>query len=335
MNRKILALALAIITFAGIFTMAPLWAPLLLATWTAELMRPLARRLERFSARPVAAAIVIVLLVIVLVPLSFAVASLVVAGLDAWHQVSSRPEVQGSLLALVSDGGGSGGDTLQLFDPQHLIQVVREHGAVLWGVASTFAGATLGALIAVFVYVVSTFAFLAGGEADWTWIVQRSPLSPGVMERLRGAFHETGRGIIIGHGLTALAQAAVMGIFLVAIGVPRALVLAEVTFFASFLPTLGTAAVWIPVAIGLALADHLVKAAIMAGFGVVVVGGLDNVLRPALARWGKLELPVYLQILSVFGGIAAFGAWGFLLGPLLIRMAKEALNIVADEGLNR
>lgn len=333
MNRRILAFALAFIVLAGIATMAPLWAPLLLATWTAELMRPLARRLERFSARPVAAAIVIVLLVIVLVPLSFAVASLVVAAVDAWRQVSARPEVQGSLLALVSDGGG--GDTLQLFDPQHLVQVVREHGAVLWGVASTFAGATLGALIAVFVYVVSTFAFLAGGEADWTWLVERSPLSPVVMERLRGAFHETGRGIIIGHGLTALAQAVVMGVFLVVIGVPRALVLAEVTFFASFIPTLGTAAVWIPVAIGLALAGHVVKGAVMAGFGIVVIGGLDNVLRPALARWGKLELPVYLQILSVFGGLAAFGAWGFLLGPLLVRMAKEALNIVADEGLNR
>src|SRR5262249_32276476 len=133
----------------------------------------------------------------------------------------------------------------------------------------------------------------------------------------------------------ALAQAIAMGIFLVAIGVPRALVLAEVTFFASFLPTLGTAGVWIPVAIGLALADHLVKGAITARLGLVGVGRLDNVLRPALARWGKLELPVYLQILSVFGGIATFGAWGFLLGPLLIRMAKEALDIVADEKLNR
>src|SRR5262249_3486659 len=184
---------------------------LLLATWTGELMRPLARRLERFSARPVAAAIVIVLLVIILVPLSFAVASLVVAAIDAWRQVSGRPEVQSSLTALV--GAGGGGDPVDRFDPQPLVRGGREHGAVLWGFASTFAGATLGVLIAVFVYVISTYAFLAGGEADWAWIVERSPLSPAVMERLRGAFHETGRGIIIGHGLTALAQAVVMGIF--------------------------------------------------------------------------------------------------------------------------
>src|SRR5262249_53388503 len=104
-NRKILALALAVIVLAGVWTLAPLWAPLLLSAWTAELVRPLARRLERFSARPVAAGIVIALLLIVLVPLSFAVASLVVAAIDAWRQVSERPEVQGSLLALVSDGG--------------------------------------------------------------------------------------------------------------------------------------------------------------------------------------------------------------------------------------
>src|SRR5262249_40148016 len=116
-NRKILAWTLAIIAFAGVATLAPLWAPLLLATWTSELVRPLARRLERFAARPVAAGIIIVLLLIVIVPLSLAVGSLVVAAIDAWKQISARPEVHSSLLALVSDGGSGEPGGLKLFDP--------------------------------------------------------------------------------------------------------------------------------------------------------------------------------------------------------------------------
>ena len=332
-SKGALALVLGVLVLAGLITLVPLWAPLLVAGWTAELARPVAHRLERlFGRRRIAAGITSALLIVVLVPLSLAIASLVVSGVDVWRRLSANPEARGALLSLVTDGSEQ---TLELFDPQHLVQVMREHGAVIWGIATTFAGATVTFLVAVFIYVVSTYAFLADGEGDWSWFVARMPLEPRILERLRSAFQETGRGIIIGNGLTALVQAALSGILFAAVGIPRALVLGEVTFFASFLPTLGTAAVWVPVSIGLVLSGQTASAAIVAGMGVGVIGTIDNVLRPSLAKWGKLELPVHLQILSVFGGLVVFGAWGFLMGPLLVRMAKEALNIAADEGLSR
>jgi len=332
-GRGHLRLVVGALVVAGAVTLLPLWAPILVAGWTAELVRPLARRLERaVGRRRVAAFMTIALLLVVLVPLSLAVASLVVWAIELVRKVAASDQVQVALQALVSDGGGDFrlGD---LLDPRHALQLVREHGAEAWSVAKTFAGATANGVVQLFVYLIATHAFLADGEAGWAWLVERSPVPPGVMERLRATFQETGRGLVIGVGGTALAQALVAGTTYAVLGVPRAVILAQLTFFAAFIPSFGTALVWVPVAAGLAFSGHLVSAAILAGLGVFVIGTIDNVLRPILARWGQLDLPVALQILSVFGGFVIFGAWGFLLGPLLVRMAREAMDIARDQGL--
>jgi len=59
----------------------------------------------------------------------------------------------------------------------------------------------------------------------------------------------------------------------------------------------------------------------------VVVGSVDNVVRPMLSRIGKLQLPAFLLFLALLGGMTAFGPVGVLLGPLLVRLAVEALTL--------
>ncbi|MBW3550984.1 MAG: AI-2E family transporter, partial [Proteobacteria bacterium] len=90
---------------------------------------------------------------------------------------------------------------------------------------------------------------------------------------------------------------------------------------------IGTAIVWIPVAAGLALTGRPSAALSLAVVGVAVIGTVDNVARPWLAHRGKLQLPTWVVLVSMFGGIELIGAWGLLLGPLLVRLAKEALVI--------
>jgi predicted PurR-regulated permease PerM len=64
---------------------------------------------------------------------------------------------------------------------------------------------------------------------------------------------------------------------------------------------------------------------VLAVIGVAVIGTVDNLARPYLARRGRLELPTWLVLTSMFGGVELFGGWGLVLGPLLVRLAKEAL----------
>ena len=56
-----------------------------------------------------------------------------------------------------------------------------------------------------------------------------------------------------------------------------------------------------------------------------LIGTVDNVMRPVFARFGKLHLSTFVLLTSIFGGLAIFGTWGLLLGPLFARLAKEAL----------
>ena len=153
------------------------------------------------------------------------------------------------------------------------------------------------------------------------------------LRRLRAAFHEVGKGLLVGVGLTGLAQAGVATIAYFFLGIPRALVLGLLTFVMSLIPSVGTAIVWIPIAVGLAVTGRTTAAAILVVIGVGVISTVDNILRPVFARYGELQLSSFALLLSMFGGLALFGGWGLALGPLLVRLAIEALEIAKETHL--
>jgi predicted PurR-regulated permease PerM len=102
------------------------------------------------------------------------------------------------------------------------------------------------------------------------------------------------------------------------------------TLLFSVIPAIGTALVWVPVAAGLAITGRTTAAIALGVVGVAVIGSVDNVARPYLARRGHLQLPTWVVLIAMFGGIALIGGWGLLLGPLVLRLAKEALLIRAS-----
>jgi predicted PurR-regulated permease PerM len=114
------------------------------------------------------------------------------------------------------------------------------------------------------------------------------------------------------------------------LGVPNSILLGLLTGALSFFPGLGTALVWIPIAVILAVTGHVVRAVILAVLGMGVISTIDNVLRPFLARAGQLKLPVAVVFVSMLGGLLLVGGWGLLLGPLLVRLAVEAFAIARE-----
>src|SRR5262249_53336270 len=142
-----------------------------------------------------------------------------------------------------------------------------------------------------------------------------------------------GRGLLVGTGLTALVQGVLAGVIYACLGVPRAMLLGLLSVVGALIPITGPAVVWIPVAAGLALTGQPVKAVILVVLAVAVVGTVDNVMRPWLSRRATVGLSTAVLLVSIFGGMVTFGAWGLLLGPLVVRLAKEALEIARDEDL--
>lgn len=324
-------LALVLVVTAGL-TFVPLWAPLVLAAWVAVMARPLSNKLAKAAGggQRAAGALVALLVVVFLVPLILALISLSRGAIGLWQSVAASEGAKTALTTMVS-GSSSTDSWDELLSPTKMLDLLKEHGAQATHVVTGIAGVAASATIGIFIFIYAVYVFLIDGPAQYAWIERHAPVDVEHTRRLAAAFNETGRGLFVGVGLTSLAQGAVATITYLALGVPRALVLGLVTCIASLVPSVGTAIVWIPIAIGLALTGKVVSAVILGAVGVFIIGTVDNVLRPVFARFGQLNLSTFVLLTSIFGGLAMFGIWGLFLGPLFVRLAKEVLVILQDE----
>jgi predicted PurR-regulated permease PerM len=318
--------------FAAVVTLVPLWAPLLLASWMAMVFQPLHARLaRRVGGRSSAGAVFTVLLVVLaLAPLVLMGVSLVSAAAGLIERIQQSGGAREALQQLLATGdtlpkGQLSPDQFKLNAQQVMSFAKQSGGGALTAVSRLF-GAATSAAIAIFVFVYGFYAFLVHSRSTHRWLLDHSPLERWQTQRLMQAYNETGRGLLIGVGLTALFQGTVATVGYVIIGVPQALVLGLITTAAALIPSVGTGLVWAPLALGLVLAGQMGQAAAIVGLGCAI-SVADNFVRPALSRHAKLDLPMFLLFVAMLGGMAVFGTWGLLLGPLFVRLCVEALRL--------
>jgi predicted PurR-regulated permease PerM len=299
----------------------------LLAAWFATLTRPSLARLARaLGGRHRAAALLTLALFVALaVPLAFLGVALYQEGSELYATLSSSRSGRAALEALVS-GSGGGGRGLR-WDARSLVTLLETHGAHAMDLADGLATIALG----VFVFFSTAYVLLAEGGAAYVWLERTLPIANRHIARFASSFAETGRGLFVSVLVSGLVQAGVATVCYVALDVPRALTLGALTLVVSIIPSVGTALVWVPVAVGLALSGRTTEAGVLAALGVFVISAVDNLLRPVFARWGRLELHPLVVLLSMLGGLAVLGGWGVLLGPLLARWLLEALRIAREE----
>jgi len=318
--------ALSVGAFAAFI---PLWQPLLLAMFAAVVAHPLHERLSRrLGGRERAAALVTLLLVIaVLIPTAIAGVTLYKGVLDLTFRLRHSSGGSDALRQLVS--GGSTGSTFPL-NGKAILEYFREYGVGALSAAQTVFGAAATLVVDVFVFALGFHACLVDGRRAYLWLLERSPIPRPHALRLTRAFVETARGLLIGIGLTAILQGACATLGYAVLGVPQAAVLGLLTTLAALIPSVGTALVWLPVTAGLFLAGRTESAMILLGIGLLV-SLVDNFVRPWLSRYGKLDLSAFLVLVAMLGGVAAFGGFGLLLGPLLLRLALEGWRLLRDE----
>jgi predicted PurR-regulated permease PerM len=308
----------------------PFWSPLLLAAWAAIVARPLHRIVaKRIHRRKGAAALLTVLLVVAfLTPLIVVTLSLSGSAVTLGQQLLQSDNGSEALRSLASSKDQAPFDFRHL-EAKQLLDLARQHGASAFGVAKATFGAVTVMVLGVVVFVSAFYTFLFQGPALYEWLLLHSPLERGNFHRISSAFAETGRGLLVGVGLTALAQGALATVGYLVCGVPQPWVLGLVTVFASLIPSVGSGLVWAPVSLGLLMAGRPGAAAAMLGIGCVV-SLVDNALRPLLAQYAQLRMHGLLLFLAMLGGMAIFGAGGLLLGPLAVRLAIEGLTMLRE-----
>lgn len=322
---------LATAVIAGVTICLLIAAPFLGAlTWAlvlAVLSAPLHARLEARLGRPGVAAMISVLIVALLVaiPLAFVVERLVEeasAGAAAIQRRVAAGEVQRLL------------DTYPSLAP--LGEWVRREidlPAMLGGVAGWLSGAgaslVRGSILQVTEIVLAFYllfyflrdrAAVRGAFEDWL------PLTKAEAARLFDRVADTVHATIYGTVAVAAIQGALGGLMFWFLGLPAPLLWGLVMALLAVVPVLGAFVVWVPAAALLALAGDWVSAIILAVWGALVVGSIDNVLRPIFVG-NRLKLHTVPAFIAMLGGVLWFGAPGFILGPLAVTVTVLLVEV--------
>lgn len=304
----------------------PLWEPLLLAVFAAIVAHPLHERLSRkLGGRVRASALVTMSLVIaVLIPMAIASVSLYRGTLELTQRLQHSTGGSDALKLLVSGNGRH-----VPLNAHAVVQYLRENGLGALAAAQTVFGAATTVVVDMFVFALGFHACLVEGRRAYRWVLDRSPIPRSHAVRLTAAFNETARGLLVGIGLTAVLQGAIATLGYELLSVPQAAVLGLLTTAAALIPSVGTALIWVPVTAGLFLAGRDQAALVLLTVGLFV-SVIDNLVRPGLSRYGKLELSSFVVLVAMLGGVAAFGGFGLLLGPLFVRLALEGFRILFE-----
>lgn len=175
---------------------------------------------------------------------------------------------------------------------------------------------TLHFLLMLFIGLYALYYFLLRGSALLDRILWYLPLADADERRLVDKFRSVARATLMGTVVVGLVQGVLAGGALAIAGVPSAIFWSMLMVVLSVVPGIGTALVWAPACVWLWFSGSEVAAVVVAVFCGLIVGSVDNVLRPRLVG-RDTEMPDLLILLSTLGGIGMFGAMGLVIGPVL------------------
>ncbi len=216
------------------------------------------------------------------------------------------------------------------FDSSEIMQSVQKHLTAAGGTAAAALGAAVSAtgslLFQSTMMVMALFFFLTNKEGLINWLDDASPLRRGQTRELFAEFVRVCKSVIVSTAATALVQAlaALVGYFIAS--VPHPFFFFTVTFFVAFVPAAGAASVCIAAAGIKLLTGHPWMALFLVIYAVVVVGLVDNVVKPLLMK-GGIQMHGAIVFFALLGGLAAFGAMGLLIGPLAVALFLAMLRM--------
>ncbi|MFB0898056.1 MAG: AI-2E family transporter [Polaromonas sp.] len=185
---------------------------------------------------------------------------------------------------------------------------------------------TFDFLMSFFILLYLLFFFLRDGSALGRRMMDTLPLEGDIKRDLSGKFITVIRATVKGNIVVAMVQGALGGLIFWILDIHAPVLWGTLMAFLSLLPAIGAAIVWLPVAIYFLATGAVLNGFLLAAFGVLVIGLVDNVLRPLLV--GKdTKLPDYVVLMSTIGGMALFGLNGFVIGPVIAAMFIAAWDL--------
>jgi predicted PurR-regulated permease PerM len=202
-------------------------------------------------------------------------------------------------------------------------ELVGGTSAFLFGALSATTRATALFIFHFFILLYTMFFFLTGGPGLLQTVLAYLPLTESDKQRMVEKFVSVTRATLKGTILIGAAQGLLGGLAFWAVGIDGPIFWGTVMTVLSIIPGVGGALVWVPAAIILAATGEVWRAIGLALFSALVVGSVDNLLRPRLVGQDT-KMHELLIFFSTLGGLMFFGATGFILGPILAALFVTA-----------
>ncbi|SEK59829.1 Predicted PurR-regulated permease PerM [Roseateles sp. YR242] len=338
-NRSFLCL-LTLVTVGFGWILWPMLGAILWGVALAIVFRPLYLRLLRKVKRPNVAGVLTILIIMLLVvlPMVYVTAALVREATVLFELFKSgRFDFHTYVQQVYAATPRWMMDVLERLGLQNLSSLQDRLGAALNQISQFVATKALGFGQDTFDFVVSFFVMLyllfflmRDGEQLSKRIRDALPLQDAYKRQLGDKFRTVIRATVKGNIVVAALQGALGGLAFWVLGIHAPVLWAVLMGFLSLLPAVGAALVWAPVAIYLLAAGSVGAGVGLILYGTLVIGLVDNVLRPLLV--GKdTKMPDYVVLMTTIGGMAVFGINGFVIGPLIAAMFIAVWDIVAAE----
>lgn len=334
-----LATLVVLVLLAAIMITRPFLKPFAFAVILAVVFFPIHERILRaFKSRRGIASLISTLAVMLLfgVPAFIIVTLGANEAMSAAHYLSRRSAEEGGFtLFLMNVAAGplhfvGRWIDLSKYDVHGIINSNAQKVSVsLVGVGaavlSNLARFTVDALIT---FVILFFLFREG--KDWAYRAGKlTPLSDVQVARLYQNISDTIIANVYGILSVGVVQGLLTGIAMRIVGMPSALLLGLAAGLCSIIPVVGSAIVWVPVALYLLAEATVWKGIFLLIWGTVVVSSMDNVIRPWVIA-GRVELHPFVLLFFILGGVEAFGFIGLFLGPVVASVLAALWSMLRE-----
>jgi predicted PurR-regulated permease PerM len=330
------ALLLIAVSVAFAFILWPFYGAILWAIVFAILFAPAHQRLLRLvGQRPNLAALITELLIvtIVLLPLTLIAMSVVHEATSLYEKIQAGKVDFGQGLSQLLDALPKWASELlkrmgisDIGDLQTQLSAALKEGSLFLGAqALAVSERTAHVIISFFVMLYLLFFFLRDGRKLSKHVKDAIRIRTEQRQAFFGQFTIVIRAMFKGTILVAVMQGVLGGIIFWILQIPSPVLWGVVMALASLLP-IGSALVWLPVALYLLFTGATWQGFILIAYGVLIIGLMDNLLRPFLIG-AESKLPEYAVLISTLGGISLFGLNGFVIGPVIAAMFIVAWDI--------
>lgn len=329
-DRLGMKLLIAAVSIAFIWILLPFYGTILWASIIGLLFAPMFHRLvPRMKGRRTPAALLTLLLVLVIVilPLALITTSLTRQAASVVGRIHSG-ELQPTIIfqTLFASMPGWVATLLDQFgmndfgDLQRRITETLAQGSQLIAKQALSIGQnTFDFVVSLFMTLYLAFFLIRDGDRAYRTVRRAIPLAPQYKQELLAQFTTAIRATVKGNLFVAAVQGALGGLAFWFLDLSAPLLWAVLMAFVSLLPAIGAALIWLPVALYFIIIGSLWQGIALMIWGALVIGLVDNLLRPVLV--GKdTRMPDYVVLMTTVGGIAVFGINGFVIGPAIAAM---------------